>query len=297
MTTHPLHDIRIGTLVGGGADTVDKLKFLLPHGFESFSITFWQQLGDTQLPRLAEEVRKTLAGTNTVISSIGVFGNPLETTEIDLQTLAGWEVAIDHAKDFGADIVSGFTGRVRGKKLDESIPRFKEVFGRLADRAAAKGVRLAFENCAMGGDWGSGDWNIAHGPDAWDLMFNAVPAKHIGLEWEPCHQMVRLCDPFPQLDDWHQRIFHIHGKDASIDHTRLRKYGFGASKEWSWHRTPGFGDSDWTAIISRLRQHQFKGSIDIEGWHDPVYRGDLEYTGQVHGLNHLIRCRGGKTPV
>jgi sugar phosphate isomerase/epimerase len=69
------------------------------------------------------------------------------------------------------------------------------------------------------------------------------------------------------------------------------------SQTWAWHRTPGFGDSDWTAIISRLRRHEFKGSIDIEGWHDPVYKGDLEYTGQVHGLNHLIRCRGGKNPV
>jgi sugar phosphate isomerase/epimerase len=297
MTTHPLHDIRIGTLVGGGADTVDKLKFLLPHGFESFSITFWQHLGDTQLPRLAEQVRQTLDGTGAVISTIGVFGNPLETGELDLKTLNGWEQAIDHAKDFGASIVSGFTGRVRGKKLPESIARYTEVFGRLADRAAAKGVRLAFENCAMGGDWNSGDWNIAHGPDAWQLMFEALPAAHLGLEWEPCHQMVRLTDPMPQLDDWADRIFHLHGKDATIDHQRIARYGIGSSKTWSWHRTPGFGDSDWTRIISKLRMNGFTGSIDIEGWHDPVYRNELEYTGQVHGLNHLIRCRGGKNPV
>jgi hypothetical protein len=37
----------------------------------------------------------------------------------------------------------------------------------------------------------------------------------------------------------------------------------------------------------------YKGSIDIEGWHDPVYCGDLEMTGQVHGLNYLKQCRGG----
>lgn len=289
-----IRDIRIGTLVGGKhGDTADKIRKLLPHGFESFSITFWQTLGDTDLSRLAGEVRQTLAGSPAVISSLGVFGNPLETGETDLKTLHAWEQAIDHAKDFGCDIVAGFAGRVRGKKLPESIPRFKEVFGRLSDRAAAKGVRLAFENCAMGGDWNSGDWNIAHGPDAWELMFNALPAANLGLEWEPCHQMVRLCDPFPQLDDWGKRIFHLHGKDASIDHQRIKRYGIGASKEWCWHRTPGFGDSDWTAIISRLRMNGFTGSIDIEGWHDPVYRDDLEYPGQVHGLNHLKRCRGG----
>ena len=35
------------------------------------------------------------------------------------------------------------------------------------------------------------------------------------------------------------------------------------------------------------------GSIDIEGWHDPVYRGELEMTGQIHALNHLKAARGG----
>lgn len=41
----------------------------------------------------------------------------------------------------------------------------------------------------------------------------------------------------------------------------------------------------------RLRAELW-GSIDIEGWHDPVYRGDLEMMGQVPGLNYLKRCRG-----
>ena len=38
---------------------------------------------------------------------------------------------------------------------------------------------------------------------------------------------------------------------------------------------------------------RYQGCIDIEGWHDPVYRDALEITGQEHGLNYLKRCRGG----
>jgi sugar phosphate isomerase/epimerase len=294
---HPLHDIRIGTLVNGGERTAATIRQLLAHGFESFSITFWKTLGATDLPRLADAVRGTLAGTPAVVSSLGVFGNPLGDTPEDAQTRAAWEQAIDHAGDFGCALVCGFAGRVRGASIPDSVPRFREVFAPLADRAAARGVRLAFENCAMGGDWKRGDWNIAHGPDAWELMFAALPAAHLGLEWEPCHQLVRLADPMPQLDDWASRIFHVHGKDATIDRQRLARWGMGASREWCWHRTPGFGDSDWTAIISRLRQNGFHGSIDIEGWHDPVYRGELEYCGQVAALQHLQRCRGGVAPV
>ena len=35
-------------------------------------------------------------------------------------------------------------------------------------------------------------------------------------------------------------------------------------------------------MISILRMGGYTGSIDIEGWHDPVYKGEPEMTGQVH---------------
>lgn len=59
-------------------------------------------------------------------------------------------------------------------------------------------------------------------------------------------------------------------------------------------RTPGFGDCNWTDIITILRMGGFTGSIDVEGWHDPVYKDELEMTGQVHVLNYLKQCRGGQ---
>ncbi len=293
MTTYPpSHDIRIGTLVSGPG-AASTIKQILPYGFESFSITFWQTLGGVNLKQLADEVKAVLDGSGAVISSLAVFGNPLETTPVDLETLRGWEAVIDNAHLFGADIVAGFTGRLRGQPIDKSMPRFKEVFGPLAQRAADKGVRIAFENCDMGGDWNSGDWNIAHNPTAWEMMFDAVPMPNLGLEWEPCHQMVSLIDPMPQLRKWVGRMFHLHGKDCTIYWDVVREYGVDGPKQFAYHRTPGFGDCNWTDIISELRRGGFKGSIDIEGYHDPVYRGDLEMTGQVAGLNYLKRCRGG----
>ena len=160
-------------------------------------------------------------------------------------------------------------------------------------RRTDRSVRLAFENCPMEGNWQTGDWNIAHNPDAWRMMFDAVPDDNVGLEWEPCHQLYYLIDPMPQLREWIPKIFHVHGKDASVRWDVVRRQGVHGREPFAFHRTPGFGDSDWTAIISDLRLGGFKGSIDIEGWHDPVYRDLLEMTGQVHGLNHLKRCRGG----
>ncbi len=285
--------IRIGTLVSGNGNPAEYIKKILPHGFESFSITFWQTLGGADLKNMAEDVRKALDGSDAIISSLAIFGNPLESDENARIAREGWSQLIEAAELFGCDIVAGFAGRVVNQPIPSSMPRYKEVFGPLAKQAADKGVRIAFENCDMDGRWESGDWNIAQTPVCWEMMFNELPAENIGLEWEPCHQMVKLIDPIPQLRKWVKKIFHVHGKDATVLWDVVREHGVYGSHTFAYHRTPGFGDSNWTDIISILRQGGFKGSIDIEGWHDPVYRGELEMTGQVYGLNYLKRCRGG----
>ncbi|OGV49254.1 MAG: sugar phosphate isomerase [Lentisphaerae bacterium GWF2_52_8] len=285
--------IRIGTLVGGNNASANYIRQIIPHGFESFSITFWQTLGDTDIKKLAASVKKELEGTGIVISSLGVYGNPLGDEVKDAETVEGWKKLIDNAHLFGTDIVTGFAGRVRNKPVPESMNRFKKVFGPLAKRAKDKGIRLAFENCDMGGNWQTGDWNIAMTPSAWEMMFDAIPSENVGLEWEPCHQMVKLIDPMPQLRKWVSKIFHIHGKDATVLWDVIKTHGVIGSEPFAFHRTPGFGDSNWTDIISELRKGGFKGSIDIEGWHAPVYRAELEMTGQVHGLKYLKNCRGG----
>ena len=181
-----LLDIRIGTMVHANKPKPsDYVRQILPHGFESIQPFFWQTLGGVDIPRLAGEIRDALADSGAVVGALGMFGNPLEEQELDKATLEGWEALIDNAHLFGTNIISGFTGRIRGKPLTDSLPRFRDVWGRLARRAADKGIRIAFENCAMNGNWASGDWNIAHMPDAWELMFNEVPQDNLGLEWEP----------------------------------------------------------------------------------------------------------------
>jgi sugar phosphate isomerase/epimerase len=299
--------IRIGTLVNTGMDAPAYIRQILPHGFESFSLTYWQTTEGIDFHKLADETLEALEGSGAVISTLNVFGNPLENQEMDIQTLAGFERIIEAAKLFNCSMVGGFTGRLRGKPIHDSIDRYKEVWSRLGDMAGKKGVKIAFENCDMGGTWSSGDWNIAHNPTAWELMFNALPLPNIGLEWEPCHQMVSLIDPMPQVEEWGKKFFHVHGKDATVRWDRVRKYGVHTSMHedialsgqtqavppFAYHRTPGFGDSDWTAIISELRRVGYEGCIDIEGWHDPVYKDELEMTGQVRALNYLKACRGG----
>ena len=292
--TNPLLDIRIGTMIKGNLpDPAAYVKQILPLGFESIEPFFWQTIGGKDIPKLAAELKEAIGDADVKIDTLGMFGNPLETTDIDRETLEGWKTLIDNAHLFGAKTIAGFTGRIRGKSIEESLPRYKEVWSELAKRAADKGVRLAFENCAMDGNWATGDWNIAHNPDAWELIFNETPDDNIGLEWEPCHQMVYLIDPIPQIRKWAPKIFHVHGKDATIRWDVIRESGVFGKYPFVQMRSPGFGDSDWSRVISELRLAGYTGCIDIEGWHDPVYRNALEMTGQVKSLNYLKEARGG----
>jgi sugar phosphate isomerase/epimerase len=285
----------------------DYVRQIAVHGFESYQLFYWKTALEIDFGRLAGEMGEAMADHGAVISSLGVYGNPLEYDEDAEVARKSWELCLDHAGDFGCDLVCGFAGRLRGRPIHESMDRFAEVFGELAKRAESNGVRIAFENCDMGGTWEAGDWNVAHNPTAWEMMFNAVTSDSLGLEWEPCHQLISLIEPLPQLRKWVDKIFHVHGKDATVRWDVVREYGVHSAMagdvtlpdgvkivpQFAFHRTPGFGDTDWTDVISELRMGGFTGSIDIEGWHDPVYKGELEMTGQVHALNYLKRCRGG----
>lgn len=279
-------DIRIGTLapLDRGAEY---LKHILPHGFECFELTCGATEG-INFDQTAKEVLDLLDGKAT-ISSLGIYANPLQNE----QNAKDFEILIREASKFGAKVICGFAGALEDRPVDESIPKYKEVFGHLSKVAEDCGIKIAFENCDMGGTWQLPKWNIAHSPRAWELMFNAVKSEAIGLEWEPCHQMNSLIDPIPQLRKYVNRVYHVHGKDATIAWDVIKSEGIRGGVQTIWHRTPGFGDSNWTDIITILRQAGYTGSIDIEGWHDPVYRGELEMTGQVFALNYLKHCRGG----
>ena len=112
------------------------------------------------------------------------------------------------------------------------------------------------------------------------------------------YSITELIDPVTELRKWCKKIVHVHGKDATIDWDAVRHGGISGAVPFVWHRMTGFGDTNWRDIISILRSNGYEDDICIEGYHDPVYRGELEMTGQLHALNYLKWCRGGEfTPT
>jgi len=234
----------------------------------------------------AAEVREAYAAAGIEVSSVGgMYRNildPAQTAELE-KLFRG---TVELASFLGVGVVGCFAGRVMNEPLENSLPAFKKIWSVQAKFASNHGVRIAFENCPQGPfHQPEGGTNFMSTPEMWERAFHELPLENLGLQWDPSHLVCQLIDPIDSLKKFGKKIFHVHAKDAHIDHDIVAQHGLfhtGAAT----HRFPGLGDSNWTAIVSELKAQGYDGSLDIEGRHDPVYHGDREDEGLLIG----IRC-------
>lgn len=283
-----MRQIPIGSCIPGGRFT-SWVPFLKDKGYECFTVNFHMAFGNVVLEDLARDVHAILDGTGIPVSALGFYCNALANEEHEKQL----HHVIDMAAAFGTNIVSTFAGALPDEPVPAAIPRFKQVFGELARHAEDKGVRLAIENCPMGGNWEKATCNIGFNPRAWDMMFDAVSSDALGLEWEPTHQMIQLIDPISCLRRYVGKVFHIHGKDAIVNRDLLEQQGLLCGEPIVDSRFPGFGDTDWRKVFAILHKADYDGMVSIEGRHDAIFHGEWETTGERHALNYLKWARGG----
>ncbi len=246
-----------------------------------YPVTDGQKLrGHLDLERILsdgpEPVRAIFDSNGIELTALAPMINLLTSDdELRRQRVAYLGQTIDAAAALGCPLVVTFAGSGNGmyfyglpgvgdnhpsNKVEENLDRFTEVYGPLADRAAAKGVRIAFETAGRGG----GEGNIAHNPELWERMFEAVPSPAIGLSFDPSHLLWLGIDDIPGLiREFGSRIFHVDGKDAEIVRDRLRRQGILGSGWWRY-RLPGNGELDWAEIVATLREIGYDGTITIE---------------------------------
>ncbi|MFR5073042.1 MAG: hypothetical protein ACLTDS_13365 [Bianqueaceae bacterium] len=107
---------------------------------------------------------------------------------------------------------------------------------------------------------------------------------------EPAHQLIQLIDPLHSCGRVN-KVVHLHGKTHRWIGMLSGGWAYGAH-DFAPERTPGFGDTNWRTS-SILYGAGYEGDICVEGYHDPVYSGEREMTGQLHALRYLKWCRGG----
>jgi sugar phosphate isomerase/epimerase len=248
------------------------------------------------------------------ISAIGAFyGNPLDPKQTE-SARAILRRAIDVAAHIGVKTVSGFAGAViewemneRGgnpvyKPFENCLPQILAFWEPLARHASERGVRIAFENCPQGA-WHLPimHYNIMGQPAMWERLFNQTQCENIGLEWDAAHLMCQFIDPVANIQKFGRRIFHVHAKDAYINRPLLETYGI-CHPGVAEHRFPGLGQSNWAEIVHALVRAGYDSDLNIEGYHDPVYRNhdgglQLEDTGLLIARKTLEPfVQGTETP-
>jgi sugar phosphate isomerase/epimerase len=218
------------------------------------------------------------------ISAIGaLYRNPLDPKQTDFARRV-FRRAIEVASYIGVHTVGGFAGAVIEPSTNERggnpvyhvgeqhLPQLLQFWEPIADYARDHGVRIAFEHCPQG-SWHLPlmHYNLLGQPALWERLFDATRCQNIGLEWDPSHLICQFIDPVANLRKFGSRVFHVHAKDARIDRALLAQYG-PCHPGVAEHRFPGFGDADWAEIIHTLVRVGYDSDLNIEGWHDPVFR-------------------------
>ena len=167
----------------------------------------------------------------------------------------------------GVGRVNTFVGRDQKKTVDENWPAFLQTWVPLIALAEEQDVQIGIENCPMSftrDEWPAGK-NLAHSPAIWRRMFEAIPSRHFGLNYDPSHLVLQQMDPYRPLREFKDRIFHVHAKDMLIQRDRVNEVGvFAFPNLWHTPRIPGFGEIDWGRFIAALYDVGYDGPVCIE---------------------------------
>jgi sugar phosphate isomerase/epimerase len=263
------------------------------HGFETLEIACWPSGGgekrryagvshiDTESLDAggAAAVRELLTSRGLGISSLAYYPNHLHP---DRKHRAEVNAHLDHVVDaavlLGVDVVGTFVGADPSASLTENLRSFAEVWPALVDRATAKGVKIAIENCPMlfsGDEWPFGT-NLARTPHIWREMFNVIPDAGFGLNLDPSHLVWQMIDYERVVYDFADRILHVHAKDMEIDRGGLYEHGvLSAGMNWQTPRLPGLGEVRWDRFCSALYAVGYDRWISIEH-EDRAFEGDVD---------------------
>ena len=228
----------------------------------------------------AKRVQDLTAKTGVSISGLGYYPNPLTANGDESRAY------IEHIKKvikasslLGIGVMNTFVGRDWTKSVDENWPRFKKIWPGLIKYAEDSGVRVGIENCPMSfsrDEWPGGK-NLASTPAVWRRMFEEIPSKSFGLNFDPSHMVWQHMDYLRAIREFAAtRFVHVHAKDARVDIDKLNDVGTLAYPlHYHTPKLPGLGDVNWGKFFSQLADCGYRGPVCVEV-EDRSYEGSLE---------------------
>ena len=189
--------------------------------------------------------------------------------------VAAMKNAARTAKNLGVSVVNGFTGSsiwhllysfppVTDAMIEEGFAYFAKMWRPILDVFDECGVRFALE---------------VHPTE---IAFDIVTAhrtlesigrhKSFGFNFDPSHLLWQMIDPVKLLEEFPDRIYHVHMKDAALQLDGRRgilgsHLNFG-ERERGWDfRSLGRGSVRFEEIIRTLNAIKYAGPLSVE-WED-----------------------------
>ncbi len=179
------------------------------------------------------------------------------------------------AKNLGVKVVNGFTGSsiwhmlysfppVSDEAIEEGFTYFAEMWNPILDVFDDCGVKFALEVHPT---------EIAFDIITAERVLKAIGRREtFGFNFDPSHLYWQMVDPVCFLNEFSDRIYHVHMKDAALQlngrtgilasHLNFGKPGRG----WDF-RSLGHGGVDFEEIIRALNKIGYTGPLSVE-WED-----------------------------
>ena len=138
-------------------------------------------------------------------------------------------------------------------------------------------------------------------PEGYRAVIKEVASPSVGINYDPSHLIRMGIDPIRFVEEFADRVYHVHGKDTEIfsedqyefgteqPATFDKGHGFGSH---SWRYTiPGHGQMRWTKAFQILVARGYKGAVSIE-LEDENFNGSEagEKDGILLGAKFLSGC-------
>ncbi len=152
----------------------------------------------------------------------------------------------------------------------ETFRIWAETYPEIVAHAEARQVRLAMEPYPGPGPHYP---TIGCTPEMYQRMFAVIDSPSLGICYDPSHYVRLGIDYLRVLDEFGNRVVHVHGKDTELLPERQYEQGylgptFDNDIGWSggyWrYCIPGHGEVNWAKVAFRLRAAGYQGTISIE---------------------------------
>lgn len=265
--------MRIGFTTGYSQE---RAEFAARAGFDGLEISTGGTMPTkSQINQIKETMERRGLATLTVFH----YENYAADGAAGRKARANFGKACDAARALGTRVVCVNAWVPRQASLAEKFAHYKRIFGELAKVARDRGCLIAIENCPHGFA------NIAWSPANWERMFNELPTKTVGLEFDPSHLVWQGIDYIAALRRFGSRVYAFHAKDTEILADVLGHAGVFGSGWWRF-RIPGYGDINWRRIFTALADIAYRGDLVIEH-EDPVFAGERRDQGLRLALKFL----------